>query len=363
MCLKGINLTSLFLLLLSLDGVTIFPIPGNYAPVSLGRAAFNDDGEIFCLIDESRVAHLNGNGDVLKIFSRSGEGPGELLSTLFIGWHEGTVWVYDGRISIFDEDGRFLKQLKSEVLTPFFRRHSGGWVTFKHNYGDSVPARVVHYSEDLESELTLYEFEPQWLHPEKTFRPWQEMSSVPHNPAREFTAYAVSPKGRFAYLIPPGPQLRIVVFNLETKKVQRIIKREEEPYPFNKDWGRQKVKELRQAGNGNVVLDAPENNPIVRGAFVTPDGYLVIEKWTTEPDLVRRFLVLDSEGNEKTLPYDTAYAWRVLHYQGDMVFLTGYDNEKDQPTFLKCSAADIQSVCKNNPVQFEEVKKAWVSIK
>lgn len=86
-------------------------------PSDDGQVALLADGRTACVIDsyEVQVRCVDGEGAVVGVFGREGEGPGEFVSPAFlVRGEEGTVGVADlrlGRFTVFEPSGAYVSQV------------------------------------------------------------------------------------------------------------------------------------------------------------------------------------------------------------------------------------------------------------
>jgi len=317
---------------------------------------------MYVLMDQS-ILHINEKGETVGTFSRRGQGPGELSNPTRIGFMDSKLWVIDlarTGVMFFSRDGEYLNTIDSKKIFPAVLACSNGLLSIHHSLGRSEQA-VIHFISDLPPHKTtlLAEWQPEWVYEEPVFE--TVPSRFPFSPVREEIHFRVGDEGKFAFLIPSGPTLSIHVFNLESKKLDHIIQRDEKPLEFNADWGMKKMKQAEERERTPFTLSNPEFFPLVRD-FHIDSGVLVIEKWSYDPDTSRSFLTLDVDGLSTQLDYDPVYSNRIIHRNGDDVYLSGYDNATDHAIVFKCKRSELNATAKANPIEYEP-PKTWVRLK
>jgi hypothetical protein len=343
------------------DGVTLYPVEDTFQVISPSKIAVSSDGEVYCIDDANQVLRFASDGSLVSRFAGRGEGPGELTGPMKMGFSGDRLWIYDfslARIQWYDREGRFVESFRHKKLNPTLAKTPRGWVMLEHLYGSNGPARLVHLSDDLSQEETLSEWQPAFQHPVKARE--REEKRVAYNPAREQIFFRVSTDGTTAWIISPGPRLALQEWDLEKRALVSTIKRPEKPPEFNRSWGREKIR--GQSGHFEIVLDAPDAFPIVKGFAVTPENKLVLGLWTNEPDEISRHVVINSQGKDEALSYDPAQVGRVFHKLGKDYYLTGFDVETDRAVIVKCKQGEIDDMLVSYPTIEPKNRGVWVPI-
>ena len=358
----------LFLLLFfQADEVTTFRGTGAVRPLSKSKITVSSDGEVYLVNQNCQIIHFGSDGARLNQLSGKGEGPGELLSPRALGIQGDEVWVYDymkGAILWFDKKGEYLRQVKSEALGARIAKTAHGWATLKVSHGREGPAMALLYDENLEKVTKLFDWKSIWISPAKLYK--RPASDMAVNPAVENHFWAVDPKTDRLFLTHTGPVFKITAIDLNKQEVKHFIRHEIRPVDFNKSWGRARIR------NGNetpgrksftAVLDAPEYFPLIRSLSLSPQGYIVVELWTNEPDEVQSYLVMDQKGRRVALNFKPEHNHRVLAIVGEAAFLTGYDNELGEAVIYRCLKSQIDAVAQSRPIEYEHQMGVFARLK
>jgi len=354
----------LMFLVAAKNDALVYEVPEAYGSLSAFKVAVGEDGALFCLNDENTLVKFDPHGEMVKKFGGKGEGPSEFVLPIRIGVDDGKLWVFDvmrSRIVFFDLDGNYLDDLKAEGLSSSLAKAASGWIMFRDDRRAGT-AELTLFDDALRASQSLVRFKPAWRHPEKILQNLQQ--NHPYNPAKEHIFFSVDPSGKTACLIPPAERLTIQVWDLVSGRLKNEIKRPERAIPFNDEWGEAKLREINQGQGVRFVLDAPDDFPIVRQAGFTPTGELLIGLWTHNPGLKRPFLILDVEtGGETALAYDPTIAGRLVTVEGEVAFLTGYDEEGDRAVVVRCPIESVDRMAEKYPaVSARANDGAWVRI-
>lgn len=115
---------------------------------------FDDDNNLFILDRMSEtVAKLSPNGILLRVFAGKGKGPGELLGCSYFVMVDDTLYFANsdnGRIEVFDGDGKLLRMIQLEDCARPFRihYHSGYFYVGEHHLRSGI--------------FTLYQYDRNW---------------------------------------------------------------------------------------------------------------------------------------------------------------------------------------------------------
>ncbi len=333
-------------------------LEGVYEPAVRHKIVMASDGSIFYLTTNYQIIHIDQRGHLLNTFSRRGNGPAELNAPVGIGCENDRIWVIDLNfgVKVFDIKGNFLNTIKLSGASTNFARWGDAWISLKYSPVLGSKASIIQWGPDSLQKKNLHTWIPNWTHKTKFVRSLQ--GDVPYNPAKEVLHFAVDVPGHHAYIVPPDTILQILGFS--PGNPVKIFKLPGTPRKFNKDWGIKQVRESRTS-KAHLVLDAPAFFPLAKGLVVTPDGNLVLEKWTSDPDVRREFVVIDGAGKAVDLGYDPRFSYRILFIRKGKAYLNGYNSEKDLSELYLCSVKDIDLTCKKFPLVYPR-KDAWVAL-
>ena len=332
-----------------------------FATLNRGEVAVTESGEVYLMdFEERRILHYDRLGKKVNVFGSKGMGPGEIDFPENIYYSGGKVYVVDlGRnnISIFQADGTFIEAVRLPTMGATIVKAAGGWAyaNFRGLGRTGGPVEVNLADHEFKEPRVLMQWERESDGGSiRVERAGSGVPKIPYNPASD-RGFLVGNGGRFIYVSRPG-KLRITVIDGVEGKIAHVIERDDQPVPFNEDWGKLQLKQFKEnRGPAGFAVEFtpefPENFPLVRAMFISGEGQLVVEKWTGRPDETRDFLVLDEKGQEVALPYSSEFAPRVLAVRNGEAYLDGYDAETEQAVILKCAIGDIDAVAKANPIK------------
>jgi len=362
-------MTALLLFLtLSASGEVFISSTGVYQPLNRSQTAITPGGQVFVLDRRNcQILGFDPDGNLDQRFSRRGEGPGELIAPLYIGCRDKKIWVFDSMrsgVSWFDLNGRYLETYVFQDLTTFFYPTEKGWAFLKSHYGKSLPASIYMLDQTMERKDLVFKWTPEWMSPDRVWKRHEISRNMGINPAKEFIHFVSDEKGRFLYLAHTGPKFRISVIDTRKKKVARTIKRNLDRVPFNREWGRGQIRASNSLSKSGFQgkLDAPDYFPLIKWIQPHGENLLVVELWTMEPDLKRRFLVMDQHGRDVSLPFRPENVGRILGYLGDEVYLSGFNPGPGEATVLKTRKTKIDEAVVANPIEYEDQRGEFIMI-
>ena len=355
----------LFCFYLADEGTTVrFDGTEIYEPIAASEAAVSADGHLYLMdFKGKRIRHYGADGGFIRDIGREGKGPGEFKFLSTIRFAEGRLYAVDmmlNNISEFQADGTFVRTLPLPERGVEVEKVQDGWVTVNlTSFRDpNKPIEVKRYDANMENPQTL----ASWRRPEKAGdlmirRTGGSIPSIPFNPVRDNFYVDAGPEGRYLYISHPG-SLKVTVLDTVSGKTARTIEREDQPIPFNEDYGNQQLDALKERNKERgmavkFVADFPDSFPIVRNFFVTPDGHLAIEKWTAKPDEMKNVVMLDSQGNQRQPGYAAANGRRLLGIQEGHAYVACFDAEGEEAYVMKAPFSKIDNIVADHPAEGE----------
>ena len=354
----------LFWSLLAFDsGIVKYSETEFFQPLRKSDIAVGPRGDVYVLhYAEAKVLHYAPDGTPLPAISQKGQGPGELSFPMSITFQDGKLFVPDrgsDSIKIFDPDGKIIESVRMPNGAELAKTR-GGWAIGKWGGALSPDTRAsISWSdESLANNLTVYEWDNSQDGGRVEVRrtPGGSME-FPYNPATDRSFMVGSPGGSLVFLSTPGP-FKIVVFDMDQKKLVGTVERSEQAARFNEDWGLKRIGELNETNKAKgapikFVPNFPEYFPLIRDMYVSQEGQLVIEKWSVSPDRVNDILVLDRHGNPAKLPYDPRHEGRVAAILDGNAYVTLFDAEADQAEVARVPMTEVDAFLNENPIEFE----------
>jgi len=349
-----------FILILAFSDLryTVITDTGVFRPYF--QMAVTGNKHVFIVDADLMIRHWDASGVVVNRFGGRGQGPGEMLSCSNIGVTDDQLWIWDrmrSGVHLFDLDGHFLRFIHSEQTGRMVSRTENGWISARLPREPGDVGEIFSLDEDLASPEVFYRFEPEWIAPPKVVHRDRLQETMPINPAKEHNYFSVDQTGTRGFLVQSGPRLVITIFDLVEREIVREIVRDEQPIPFDKDWGREQISSSNSVSRTGfrAVLSAPDSFPIVRGAGMTADGFLILELWTASPDTSAHHLILDESGDEARLPYSREAHHRLVRVVDDIAFSKGY--EDGEAIVLVCGIDQLDRVISAHPTEDESEPK------
>ena len=203
--------------MLQADPVHLIGDTETYKPLGF-NVTILPDGNIYLINDQKQVLHLNPEGEIVRRFGGAGQGPGEFLLPHYIGYQDGTIWVFDimsSAVNHFSLTGELLHVYRSEKITATSAKTKTGWAFSDYVPNDPTPARILLADERLATFSAVLQWTPSWNHPQKIARGLKQRVSL--NPVREFIGLAMEPDGRFLFVSHPGTRFKISVIDTQKK--------------------------------------------------------------------------------------------------------------------------------------------------
>ncbi|MDJ0838232.1 MAG: 6-bladed beta-propeller [Acidobacteriota bacterium] len=326
------------------DGVVIYKDTDVYSPI-YNQCAIVPDGRVYILTDESNMLYrYNAAGEKVGVFGGKGQGPGELLSPIYLGYHDGKIWISDSMtkyVSFYDLEGHFIERHKQlDLGTEIFKTETGFYFPV-YRYGKNTPAELYAVDHQLKNKRLVMRWTPRWMSPGKPRKPVAvHQKSLAVNPAKEFLHFGITHDLRFFYLAHVGPRFKIDIIDTTTHRIIHTITRPWEPFAFDEAWGRAEIE--KADSEGRFSLDAPEYFPHIRGFMPLPGHRLMITRWSAYPDHKKYAFVFDHQGR-RVQPEESHYN-RIIAIHGETAYLTGYNEESGQGMLIRCHKADIDRV-------------------
>ncbi len=320
-----------------------------YALLTRDNSVLAGNGHIYLLdMQAAKIRRLDAEGKQVSAFSQKGQGPGELTQPVALVLQGDYLYVADlGRGMVrFDLDGNFVQMYK---CFGFHQKIRKGWLVTDLFFDVEAETRLVATDENLEHPVTL-------LHLGPGKQPMDVMVTedkvvISYNPAMNRAHLVVDPSGDVAFCYNPVTAT-ISVIDGRTRTISREIKIPGKAIPFNKDWGRIKVKELEE----NVLLDGrkvlpeittrmPDTFPLVAAIQVGPNGLLWVASglFLMNPEQAP-YLVFDREGKQHRAPFSFLEVMRILGIRNGQAYVLCYDRAKEAPFIQRCPTGEVRAV-------------------
>ena len=259
------------------------------------------NGQIFVL-DRStdRIVVFSGDGEFVRSFGGSGEGPGELRSPMALAW-DGTdrLWVADGlngRYHVFDSTGSFQKSVPRPVRSVMRIQHPLQWegagTLVDETVGVDSPRPVLYLRVDSVGQI----IDTVAVVPRPPLAPgFQNVMLRPSQESLRFLVNHYIPRLRWS-LAPDGTiwsaltgRLRLVQTTPGGDTI-RVVETSHRTPTFDRADRKAIADGLAEGGISRQ--DAGLVRPVVNEIYVTDDGHVlvgIIEKVGDDPSLLDVF--------------------------------------------------------------------------
>jgi len=118
-----------------------------YRPLTSDQVAFSPSVGWFLLdVADQRIMQFDLSGERVSIVARAGEGPGELNRVQAVFWEAGRLYAVSlHRVQVFDEQGKYLEQMKRSDYGFWLTKIPKGWLSYPHPLNsDETQHLLVH---------------------------------------------------------------------------------------------------------------------------------------------------------------------------------------------------------------------------
>ena len=260
------------------------------------------NGQIFVLeFSTDRILVFSGDGEFVRSFGRSGEGPGELRSPMALAW-DGTdrLWVADGlngRYHVFDSTGSFQKSVPRPVRSVMRIQHPLQWegtgTLVDETVGFDSPRPVLYLRVDSVGQI----IDTVAVAPKSPRLPtgFQTVIIRPSQESLQFIVNHYIPRLRWS-LAPDGTiwsastgRLRLVQTTPRGDTI-RVVETSHRTPTFDRADEKAITEGLAEGGISRQ--DAGLVRPVVNEIYVTDDGHVlvgIVEKVGDAPSLLDVF--------------------------------------------------------------------------
>jgi len=319
----------------------------------------NTLGEVYVLnFDEANVKYYGVDGKLKKNIGRRGKGPGEFTFPVYFSVIENQLYILDvltNKISVFDDQGNFLRQVTPPGRQISLAKGSGGWFYWSEDFIDQQTSSSV-------LKLANNDFlEPKELKP-ITDIGWSPgtnvntsdgVSVLTFTPVSTHCLIKASPDGKKVYFADPT-KINIQVYDGNTGKLTNTITDDSPRLPFDIEWADGKYDENKANGHvppnlSKIVKRYPEFFPVIRALAFDPDGNLVVDCWRGRPDDNHHPIAFDAAG--KSIP--VKYSWETLRRFAGSALGFAYIlmfEEDGEAGICKVPMAEVEKFVEDHPV-------------
>jgi len=329
-----------------------------YRPIELQHVTLGPENDILLVHRYDGYVHRIGQDGTLKgKIGRQGKGPGELEFPTHVVYRNNEIFVHqNGGVSVFDDDGRFLRTLRST-----YRGHrvwmTNGWVIAESRFffeDDLQPAAVYWAEPSLRAAEEIYTWPRDADSARVVAIAGADRMVFNFNPAPEELFLVGTPDGKRCYLRTPNSR-EILVLDAETRRFRTFVSLPANAPAFNSVWADQRAERIKAQSEGSprrfeLQKYYPDQFPVIRNLRLGPDGMLYVERWTNAPDKDRLAIAYDPEGRQSKVSYSPTLLSRLVDViDGHAIILT-YDPETEVAGLAKLALSDVDAYIATNPI-------------
>ena len=339
-----------------LSQTNVFERPNLYSAVLI------EPGKGFYLnLGESQLVAFDFQTDQLRVHAGSGSGPGDLSKPFSISLVGDRLFIQDANgFQIFSREGHFQERIKKPIGVNL-RSVPNGWLALTGMY--RLDREKPLQAKFMNLEMTSSEILGTWSSEASRGAPVKPRVPILLNPVQGLTLFRTDRTGRYAYVLPEKTD-KIHIFDLEKRQEISVIVLPVPRYPFDEEWGMAEIelhRKLYRENGWNVPVepDFPSFFPAIKQFVVTPENRVVVIAWQPTP--------VHMGEREETYDADNTHAYtvtgqplklndldvlwnRLVHIDGDQVYLWGFNPEADEYTLARCRRDALKSVLPAFPI-------------
>lgn len=313
-----------------------------------------DSGDTYVLNPwRGAIEHFGPNGSKLGEISQWGYEAGDLYKPSLLFYKNEELYVFDhglNNISVFDLEGNYSRRIYLETFGYVMAIAPTGWVYGDWRYARNPkdPARLFWVDENFENPKPLLTWKRRQTDATKF--------PLPVNPADDRVHMASTFDGKWVFLCQPGA-IKISVIDAARGEIVRTIARDDKPVPFNKEWGQKMIEytrrnlDMRGLQRMEIAPDFPEFFPRVIRLYSAAGNKIVVEKWTSDPDNRRDYLIMDMKGRDSELGYLPQNEKRILAVRNHRAYLGMF---RDGNAFIAVyPLSEIDRVAREHPIPID----------
>ncbi|CAM2006023.1 6-bladed beta-propeller [Acanthopleuribacter pedis] len=328
--------------------------------MDVDEIAVREDGAVYILnFDESRIQYYDAEGKLIKNIGKRGQGPGEFTFPTYFRFADNHLFIYDelsGKISIFDKEGTFLKQVTLPARGLRMVRGSGGWFTWTTEPGHGKAGQVAFSKDEFATEQNAAKLpDVVWFNQGLRINNNNGEIEGQYSPLSLAPMLAVAPDGNTIYLVPDPRKFEVKVIDGATGKITGTIRKDAKPVPFDTEWAQEQFADSAQflkregIGEGKIKKNFPDFFPIIREIRTDPKGNLVVNRWRGRPDDNDYSITLDRDGNEGDNPYSWRELQRIAGFVGSHGYVVTYDG--DEAGLARVPQAEVKAFLEGHPIE------------
>jgi hypothetical protein len=333
-----------------------------YYPMPIGAESFAVDSEnigYFLDAKAKQIRIFDPLGNQIDQFGQPGQGVGD-LDTPRRMYLEGEriVVVEDNYINVFKKNGEFVSKDRTPLTgLAFTHKFRGTLLAYASKFKNPKQLKLQFFT--LQNEPFDETISFDWEHP---------LSRAGSDPSMSAINIVPSPQNNFVYIV-FSKEFRLVMIDIEERKVVNDIRIEAKAIPFNETWGDaefEKNTELWQqierrmgfepSGKPYKPRAFPSNFPIIRKAYSDLQGNVVVSLWTKNPDKIFDLRAFSPQGDTVAVEFDHPDTYRrLIARRNGYVYLWDYDIENEESSIVRVKKQQVNEFAQQNPLTFELV--------
>ena len=332
-----------------------------YQPIQRSEVIVRPDGHVLVLnFQEAKILEFNEEGELLKTIGSKGKGPGEFSYPTDFFYMSNLLYVFDmlsTEISVFDEQGVFIKRVKFPKRGVRLTKSKTGWVYITQGFLDPEAKPEVAWVDDQFENMVILK-----TYTDPGYAEGMMVMSDGTKTVAKFSPLSARPEtfsnsdGSRVYLVDPEKSIIDVIDDAERKIVQTFdlgLKK----IPFDVDWAEERLAEEKERSKGqiNVKIQTswPDTFPAFRQSFFSPLGHIALNRWAGRPDKRNVPLFLDETGEEIQSKVSWEAHERVMGRYGDNLWISIWDNEEEAAGLVLLPISEVNQFIKDNPIEFD----------
>lgn len=328
--------------------------------MDVSEIAVRDDGAVYILnFEEARIQYYGPDGKLIKNIGGKGKGPGEFTFPVYFRYTDDHLFIHDvltDKISVFDKEGTFLKQISPPMRNLRFARGNGGWFYWTIEEGHSLGGALYFTRDGFETKKELFKLpDAGWFSQGMSINNNNGEISGSFSPLSLEPMLAASPDGEVIYFVPDPRKLEVMVLDGNSGKVLTTFTKDARPVPFDSEWADETFQRnatfLKQQGisQSKIKKNYPTHFPIIRQVRSDANGNLIVNRWRGRPDDNDYTVCFDRKGGEVEDPFSFRDQQRIAGMAGGFGYVVVFDG--DEAGLAKVPAKDVKTYLDNNPIE------------
>lgn len=360
----------LILMVFCTNGIVEYTDTQSFQPLMKEEVRVDSSGAVYVLsFSESLISIYAPDGTLTTRIGGKGNGPGELTYPVDFWVVDGHIFVFDIQntmVSQFDTQGEFINRWSAPARNVKLVKIEGGW--FYGDWGMFATSKLkkdIVWSDDTFSEsiVVCQVDDLGFTAGLRTYSTDTENKGI-YSPFDNRPLLVASWDQSRVYLT-NTQSFRIRILDAETKSVSGEITKSVSKLPFDEEWAETKFINTTEASMRNSfswTKNYPKYFPPIRSLNLSADGHLVINRWRGDPDNQNYFMTLTPTGEEVERDWDMNYLNRLVGRYKSWVYITTWDDQKQEAGVIRLPSKDAESFVANVPIEYDGPTGRSISI-